>query len=366
LAKWPKNATVFVNNHECEYSEPPIANKYHFRPENVFKDKLGDVELTLKESKKPLEKEIRGISIYSKGVWLETTLAGSEGRDMSQYLFGEIDVPMLEEDDSPIPPYDLSRSMKLNPNNEIVKHLYAFIGEKIEKIRRELVQKEKKRTAEEEAKKLAKQAEEIAEVINEDFRDFREKAAKVKAKISGGRNIGQEKLHGGNDKNHAVFGDKIPGEIEKETGGVGSTGGNKSDGKEPRELNPQVSQASSDAEKIAKPAGGTGKNRRPSGGFKVDFKNLGDREYRASYFKDEHTIYINLDHPQVAAAKKHDNIEDPTFRRLTYEIAFSEYAIALASLLDNNNQFLDPSDSIFEIRNTLNRVTRKAAQLYGN
>lgn len=366
LAKWPKNATVFVNNHECEYSEPPIANEYVFKPESIIKDYLGNVELIIKESKKPLEKEIRGVSVFSKGVWLETTLAGSEGRDMSQYLFGEIDVPKLEEDDSPIPPYDLSRSMKLNPNNDTVKYLYAFIGEKIEKIRRDLVQKEKKRNAEEEAKKLAKQSEEIANVINEDFLDFRERAAKVKAKISGSRNLGKEKFKGGDDKGDVVFGNELPAEVETETGGLGSKGDGTTDGKEPRELNPQVKPSSQNSEKLANPAGGSGKKRRPSGGFRVDFRNLGDKEDRASYMKDEHTIYINLDHPQVVAAKKHDNIEDPTFRRLTYEIAFSEYAIALTSLLDNNNQFLDPSDAIFEIKNTLNRVTRKAANLYGS
>ena len=32
LAKWPKNCTVVVNNHECEYSEPPIKEQRRFRP----------------------------------------------------------------------------------------------------------------------------------------------------------------------------------------------------------------------------------------------------------------------------------------------------------------------------------------------
>jgi hypothetical protein len=41
------------------------------------------------------------------------------------------------------------------------------------------------------------------------------------------------------------------------------------------------------------------------------------------------TILINLDHPLVRAALGDGNIEDTTFRRLSYEIAFSEYAMGL-------------------------------------
>jgi hypothetical protein len=33
LARWPKNATVFVNNHECEFQEPPIKEEKRFRAE---------------------------------------------------------------------------------------------------------------------------------------------------------------------------------------------------------------------------------------------------------------------------------------------------------------------------------------------
>ncbi|MCG8607364.1 ATP-binding protein [bacterium] len=364
LAKWPKNVTIFVNNHECEYTEPPIANQRSFRPEGMINEKLGDVELIIKESKKPLEKDLRGVSIYSKGVWQETTLAGSEGREMSQYLFGEIDVPKLDEDDSPIPSFDLSRSMKLNPSNELVQAIYAFIGQKVEEVRRELVKKEKRRLAQKEAKKLAKQANEIAQVINEDFRDFRQRVAKARAKARGARDLGREDIGGGVETDDLVFGSEVPAEIMSETGGLGSSGEGESGDTEPKELNPQVIPGSPHAEKKGKPAGGAGKGRRLAGGFNVDFKNMGEAESRALYAHDEHTIFVNLDHPQVIAAKKLSSIDDPIFRRLAYEIAFSEYAIALAALLEKNNQLLDPTDAIFEIRETLNRVTRKAANLY--
>jgi hypothetical protein len=126
LARWPKNCTVFVNDHECEYSEPPIADERRFQPTGALKDKLGTVELVLKVAKGPVEEDLRGVSIFSNGVWHETTLAGSEGKEMANYLFGEVEIPQLDEDKSPISPFDLSRSMRLNPSNELVQFVYAL------------------------------------------------------------------------------------------------------------------------------------------------------------------------------------------------------------------------------------------------
>jgi hypothetical protein len=73
---------------------------------------------------------------------------------------------------------------------------------------------------------------------------------------------------------------------------------------------------------------------------------------------------VNLEHPQIAAAKQGRGVEDPVFRRLAYEVAFSEYSVALASELENRGEYLDPSDPIVDIRETLNRVARQAADLY--
>jgi hypothetical protein len=47
-----------------------------------------------------------------------------------------------------------------------------------------------------------------------------------------------------------------------------------------------------------------------------------------------------------------------------YEIAFTEYAIALASELARHGEYIEPTDPIFEIRETINRLARKAAHLY--
>jgi len=87
-------------------------------------------------------------------------------------------------------------------------------------------------------------------------------------------------------------------------------------------------------------------------------------EHRAKYTRDERTIFINLDHPQIAAAKGSASTDDPSFQRLAYEVAFAEYAVALASELAARDEYLDPSDPIVDIRDTLNRVATKGASLY--
>jgi hypothetical protein len=104
---------------------------------------------------------------------------------------------------------------------------------------------------------------------------------------------------------------------------------------------------------------------RPRGGFRVDFEQLGEAEYRAKYSGEDRVIRVNLDHDQIKAALGEGGTENITFRRLSYEIAFTEYAIALASELVSIGDFFEPSDAIFEIRSTINRMARRGASLYG-
>lgn len=91
---------------------------------------------------------------------------------------------------------------------------------------------------------------------------------------------------------------------------------------------------------------------------------MGEGFDRALYVEVEQAIHINLEHPQIAAAKGNSSEDDPSFKRLAYEVAFSEYAIAIAQLKIKSGDCIDPTDSLFEIRETLNRITRKAASLY--
>lgn len=200
-------------------------------------------------------------------------------------------------------------------------------------------------------------------MINEDFDSFRQRVTKVRAKASG-RLDAYEQLFAGTDTDELVLGSELPAEIVDRIGGPGGGGGNGGDGGPLPNLNPVVVPGSEHSEKKGRPAGGEGARRKSSGGFRVEFKNLGVESHRALYVPDERTIYINLEHPQLAAARGSGTTEEPTFRHLAYEVAFSEYAIALASELSET--YIEPSDAIVEIRETLNRLARRGASLYSD
>jgi hypothetical protein len=363
IARWAKGCTVYVNNHECEYAEPPISAERSFTPSDAQKEVLGNVTLIVKVSKKPIdEADLRGIGIYSNGVWHETTLAGSEGREMTQYLFGEIDVPALELDNFPIPPLDMSRSMRLNPQNELVQAIYAFIGQKVEEVRGELVNREKERKKTEDAKKLAKQADEIAKVINEDFASFRQRIATMKAKSPGNVDSTQHTVMA--EEGEALLpGGVIPASELFSTGSPGTINNGTVLSGEPRQFRPQLTAEESGSEH-GKKGEETRRRSTGKGGFSIQFKQMGSESSRAQYVPDERTIYVNLDHPVLVSARGTNPIDDPTFRRLAYEVAFSEYAVALASEMVAHEEYFDPSDPIVDIRTTLDRVSRRGAFLY--
>jgi hypothetical protein len=365
-----------VNHHECRDVEPPIAEEHKFSTKGTpFEGALGDIELTVKVAKSPLEDELQGIAILSQGVWHETTLAGCERKPFANYLFGTIDVPRIASDKSPIPPFDMSRSMRLNPRNEVVASVIAFIGMHLESIRREIEKRDRERRRNEEAKKLQSQADAIAELINQDFNQWRDQVRQAAAKARGGRDQLPESapdLERGVD---LIFGDREVAEIVSDTGGPGigpgdgltlGPGPGPAPGPHPGPgpgSGPMVDAAADASSKKGKKSE-VSKAPSRQGGFQVEFMNMGKEEARAKYERDQRTIFVNLDDPQIAAALGPGGSDDPIFRRLAYEVAFSGYAIALASEMAAVSYYLDVSEPIVDIRETLNRLARRAAMLY--
>jgi hypothetical protein len=363
LARSPKGVTVLVNQHTCEVSEPPVAEERRFAPNESQAELLGETELIVKVSKRPLEEDEKGIAIYSKGNWHETTLAGAEGKEFSRYIWGEIDVPRLEEDESDIPPFDVSRSMQLNPNNELVRAVYAFIFNGVEQLRQKLVEQDKARRATEDARRLVRQADEIAKIINADFIEFRGQIAKVRAAVPGAFDLMQGVNSAGAQPEFLLPGKEIAGIEVSDVGGFGSMGGEGGNGAEPRDLAPYL-QPNEIGDKKGNPASTSNRKPRTTGGFQVKFDNLGDESPRAKYYSNERLIRINLDHPQIVAARGTASLEDATFQRLAYEVAFSEYAIGLAAELAQSGEFSDLTDPIVHIGETINRLARRGAHLY--
>jgi hypothetical protein len=360
LAHWRGRPKVLVNSHECEFSEPPTSDVRTVLPDPVLASIVGEVQLTIKVACAPLDAEQQGISIYSNGNWLETTLVGLQHQPMANHIFGEIDVPILDDDTAPIQAFDMSRSQQLNPANAVVNALYGFLGREIDVVRRDLVRREQARRAEAETKRLQKEADRIADLINEDFADYSTRLTMRNALSGRGRDRARSGSNGLGQPVLVATADGIPG--AKIAGQ--SHENERARGDKPWAQGRSLLEPDKDGVHHGAPAERTRSTSRSRGGFSVRFDSLGASEKRAKYVGDERAIYVNLDHPQIMAALGSGTVDDATFRRLAYEVAFSEYAVALASELAQNGEFIEPSEPIFEIRDAMNRMAIKAAALY--
>jgi len=362
LARWrDRGAQVFVNNRLCEVAEPEVNWERSFRPEPALAAVLEDVDLRVRVARAPLDEESRGVAVYSSGNWHENTLAGAEGKECAQYIFGEVDVPRLESDSSLPLAFDMSRSMHLNPENRVVRALYSFVGPCIEEVRKELVRAERERRETEEAKKLARQADEIAELLNEDFEEFRRQVAAARGRPSVAAGSDGVQPSGTDDEfltpGQSALGKEVS--TEGSPGAEGDAGGN---GGPPRELD-QVLERERAGSLKGDPATPS-RRKGTGGGFRVRFDAVGRSERRAKYVEAERTIVVNLDHPQIAAAKGAGTVEQSSFRRLALEVALTEYAVALAQLLAGSDELVEPAEALFHVRDTIDRLSRKAAAMF--
>lgn len=358
-----RGVQVIVDGVEVEPHVPPIAES---RTE-ILSSPLPELDgavLTLHVAKAPLVEEDRGVAILSNGTLHEITLGTARGKTMAQYIFGEIDVPALAAPCKGVAAYDMSRSGQLNPQNEIVLALYAEISRYVEALRQELADRENVRKRAEEAEKLQSQADEIARLINQEYLESSKRFRRAQTDAGHGDDLraavrmaetGDELfLPGGEDP--AVFApeDQI---VDSDT--------DRAIGPEPREPQPMVEPASTDeAESTGHSQAAAPSKRHPSGGFKVQYRQNGSESPRAFYEKETRVIYINLDHPQVLAAKGDLETEEPTFKRLSYEIAFTEYAIGLAKDYADNQYYSDFDEPLFDIRDRIDRLARRASEVF--
>jgi hypothetical protein len=355
--------TVFINNHLCEYTEPPSIEERSFPAPSDVEAVLGPTHLVIRISPTPLDSDTNGVDILSNGLWHETTLAGLDGREMIRYLFGEVDVAALEDDNSETPPFDNTRSNRLNPQNYRVAVLLGWIAECLESVRKELAEQERERRRSEEAQRLQQEADAIARLLNEDFAAFQHQLARAR-RSSAGSDLGPMVEAVPQDDSGTVLPDAKGEETSEwhEAGnehGDGSGAGPGDPGTEPR---PGPDLIPGEATGSRYGVGDNGRRRLARGGFLIDYRHESAEAPRSRYERDVRTIVINLDHPQLEAALlAAGGLEGREFRQLCHEIAFVEYAIALPYELAQQFEYYDVEDALYEIRETINRVTRRAA-----
>jgi len=358
---------VAVNEHICEYREPSIAETYSFCPVPSQVDVMGNAELVVNVSTEPLQANAQGIAVTTGlGNLVAIETAGIEGKEFGNYIFGSVDVPSLETADSPMEPYDPTRSLQLNPQHPVALVLLPFIGSKLEEVRKLQVSKLREARKTEEARRLAAGADRIAEILNEDFRSVMGRLNAIRSASARPGDVNSrfgDSAESGADEGVWVEGTLTPGEVEQpakpDDQGL-FTGEDRPDPAVPRSGHPDK-----DGRAAVDPAAGKGsKTRRPRGGFTVDFRHLGEEGDRSVFDRTSLAILINLDHPVVRSASREGEVEDVNFRRLAYEIAFTEYSVALGYETAQQDPDIPADDLLYEVRSTLNRVSVAAAPLY--
>jgi hypothetical protein len=357
------NPKVAVNAHVCEYHEPSVAAVHSFRPSADQASILGEIELTVRVAKAPLKDFQQGIAITTgSGNLVAIERAGLETKEFGSYLFGEVDIPALELP-SPIAPYDASRNLQLNPRHPVVAKLLGFIGYHMEEVRKQLVDENKKARQTEQARRLSRESERIAEILNEDFRELNRKLREIRSAAAApgaSAALFGNAATGGDEGEEWVSGTDRPGTLLPQIEGR-PTGGGKG---RPAPVVAKAGEADQLGMDIVSPRGGEGQRQKPRGGFRVDFRNLGKDEDRSTFDAPTMTILVNLDHPVVLAVLGDGDVESMPFKRLSYEIAFSEYSFALGYRMAAYDPEIPADDLLFDVRRTLQRVSTSAAALY--
>jgi len=364
-----KSPDVAVDDHVCTYREPIIAETFAFQPTPSQRDTIGDVTLTIKVASAPLPAVDQGVSVTAGlGNLVAIERAGIEAKEFGGYLFGDIDVPLLERP-SDIEPYDPSRSLQLNPQHPVVAVLLGFIGSKLEEVRASLVRRSRDARKGEQARRLAAEADKIAEILNDDFRKISERLHDIRAASSrkGAAKSQVSTKAADAEPDDWTRGVATPGNLTKPP---------QTERKEPNPVpEPSPPKPAPEVQTRGQPhplgnnavdpvGGGEGKRRRPQGGFRVEYRQLGPDVERSVYETATLSILINLDHPLVKAALGDGSVEETTFRRLSYEIAFSEYAMGLGYEISQEDPDMPPDDLLYEVRSTLNRISTAAVALY--
>ncbi len=364
LSRYRGRALVMINGLECKYEEVESRIVYDTSPPEHVSKHIGDVALTIRVSYEPLDEDRAGIDILSHGNWHATTQTGIENKERSQYIFGEVDVPILEDRVWDVPPFDNTRSAKLNDQNPAVAVLLGWISEELEEVRQKLVDEEKERRQSEQARRLEREAQQIARILNDDFAQQEMELERARRARNTAGKQAVDQLANGEDGLSPGDGD-IPGETQEAGNphGDGSRGENASEGEEPRP-GPSLIEGS-DPSSQKQLAQGRRKRRRAI--FSLEYESGSPTRPRSRYETNDKTIYINLEHPQIANAlsESNGNTSGKQFREMSYEVAAIEYSLALQYETMADHDSYDAFSALDELRHTVNRITsRIAAALY--
>ncbi len=356
-----RNHDIIVEGEKLAYSQPEHERERRFDRPPELRIALGDCALSLKVAKTELEDEEQGVVILSNSYPMEFYPLDKAGA-WSSRIFGEVDVPLLDSPDT-VPPFDNTRS-RLNRDNDRVASLLKWIDQRVQEIVGELEKETRAKLDKEVMKKLEQTAQELEDVLNEDFSammvdlESSPTVAGVGPVESGvmDRSEGVATFIKDEHGDTAILVDRDGDVITLQPHGDGGRATN------PTSDEPDKGKISDGGQRSSEMAA-SGDKKKPRGGFKIEYVNEGADAFRAKFVREKMTIKVNMDYPELAIFK---NKEDPRFKALSGEIALSEYAVASVNFkveyghVDVANTAYD---ALIEYRRSINRLGRKLAPL---
>ncbi len=331
---------VRVNGHACRYRMPKADLSFDFKPPEAVSATIGRARCKLFVSPDELERDDNAIAVLCHGYLHAVTLAGRSREPLAEYLFGEVEVPSLDDDPGPVPAFDNTRSLGLNPQNPKVQALEAWLGECIDEVLGKLAEREKRRRLAREQRLLRRVAGRIKTFLDEDFLSIQESLPWASLPAARKRELAQQA-----------------------DGSEGEPAAGRKAGKRPSTVKRGVTwlRRLLGLEKRPVPAA----PRPPRGGpveFEIRYARLGSKTVRAQYDAGEGVITLNRDHPQLRTAEREAGIESNTYKMLSFDIAFTEYALAVADHLARQAAaYRKELDTNALVQSILDRLGRKAA-----
>lgn len=355
------------NNEPLVYNEPAHRTEWVLEPPEEYVPQIGNVQLHVRLSENWLSDPERGITITTNDVTHECNFLGDHGTSPhAGRIFGSVDVPLLEqEDEEGRPAYTADRTMMLNRENLRVDALLFWVNDAVGDIIKALETEEKAQQDRVRQEQLRKTARTIEEALNRRLaRALENMERKINLKVSAspsplGLDVQKSDLSTAVEVSAGDEGDKEyirddksdlrwreAGESEKGDLKVRESERNPEHdgsgrGEDDKEANAVRDPKGEKGAKFRDTAQGNRKKLQPKGSFRVVPKSMGPDAPRAYYAAAHMTIYVNTDHPQIAATGNESSVE---FKILLAECAASEFALALTAMrIENGDPDVDPT-----------------------
>lgn len=362
---------VVVDGTRAVVEEPAARRTWEFpsadAPEHVQAVIGTDVICTVKAAvQQRVEESIQGIWVESKGFPVAQLAATG---DQAARIFGHCEVPALEDDESTPSPYNDTRDLSLNEENRTAGPLLEWLRACLATVLTELAAEERELRRRAQDAALRNAASRMEAVLNRhfqgEFRKPRNSVGELGSQIKGV--IPDENGHWVRPGN-GFTGYEIPASTPRETTDEETetkpiTDEPSTEPKAPTRLMPQPHEHDPFGEGRGESVSQNEepRRRRRSGGFKIDFENVGQSAPRSRYLESELLILVNLDHPELAAA--HKDGDTPLFRMLAFEAAAQEYSYATAYVRIEEDASMDASDIVEYVRATMDSLTRDIADV---